>query len=985
MTDNKKAAEKVRLLNSPFVGSFNANKHQMIDLYMFINQYLIASDDKKSIANFICMNPEFPSKYLIPTDMIPDLMNFLNVCYLENIPNQILECQYINGVSASSIFFDFILETKTTDFDFDSVVLSLSRYIFAILIKYLTVESEKSTHYLMYYKTDNPVYPTSDNKYRSKFRILIPSVMLESEVKLFVYQRVYHSRDIKKLFQEKLNYDIKDCFKTKLRNAPVTMSGSFVSGEENGPMILENVYEITVSREDGFSYEASIVSSPRSKFDNIVYETSVNYSYVGKSIIHKRHYKLNNIGIAKTHSEIHAKPRLFFTMAYDDAVRTYKMLSITHPTVITIYQELNILDNKRFETFDDWVLIIKSLASSDVNYQCLAIMITYERVGKIIVENNTERYITWDEFTIAWTDARSEYTSNSSCSKYSWRSLRYWANIDNKTQMLRFINERLMHMIIYDISHSVYQARLKPWHFAKYLEFMFGHMFITENDTTDKHIWYEFCVPESKDIEAGQLFKWRELGTEPDSLIANMTNELQPVMNMVYRQMYAWVDHAIKVITDEDPRVDYVKHLMKIYNREILVLCDTAPKKNIIKEACTLFKNNSFLKKLDKIPDIIGVGNGVVEFNSTEKRLLNYYHTYPITKFTDTNYIPYDEENPYIKTMYRFLRSLFPESDMDALDFLMYFFCTSLDGNEKESLFMIIYGGGSNGKSVLMELFKKTLGETYTRKLPLSFITEQSRGKAAGADPALMELKYARMAYYSESDRNEKVNAAKIKELTGGETISGRTIYKGQENFKANCNHIVTTNYRFIIESNDHATWRRFLCYRFKFRFAEEMDPKDEFVRLKDPELIDTIKKDKRYHEAFLSILMHYHTMLHQKYNGRILKVSKPTIDKETKEYRIREDIFERFISTRVVYQEDTQQHMDEFVEHFRTHHSKQTNEKFAMPKEDMIHNFRNSSIGKYIKETDAGYNIMNLYALPEHEYGTDNMILFNKWRETNE
>jgi len=980
----EKDSNTMRLMNSPFIGSFNTNQPHMIDLRMFMNQYLIAPDDTYVVPNFVCMNPEYPSKYCVPKDMISDLMHLLNICYTENIPNQILECQYINDSKVSSLFFDFVFDTKNPSIDFSTVVLGFSRIVFGILVKFLNIESEKSQHYLMYFGTQNPVYPTACNKYRSKFRIIIPSVMIESDLKLFVYQRVFHSKDIKRIFQEKLNYDVRECFQMKVRNAPVTMAGSFISGEENDPMVLHNVYDICVSRENGFSYENSQVNNITERFDNIVHEVSVNYNSGEKSVIRKRHYCLNNLGVAKTYDEIHAKPRLFFTMAYDDSVRTFKMLSITHPTALTIYEELNILNDERFNSFDQWMIIIKSLASSEVDYHCIAVMITYERVGKIIVENNVERVLSWDEFTTNWNDARSEFNSNLYSSKYSWRSLRYWANIDNKTRMLRFINNRLTHMITYDIAHSVYQARLEPLHFARYIKFMFGHMFITENTSTDKYIWYEFVVPTSKDRDAGQLFKWRELGTEPDSLIYSMSNDLQPVMNTIHSQMQGWLKLAQMALPVDDARIEYIKHLSNVYNREIMVLFKTINKRNIIKEACTLFKNNSFLKKLDMIPDIIGVGNGVVEFDVTKKRLLNYYHTYPITKYTDTNYIPYDEENPYIKTMYRFLRSLFPEDEMDAMDFLLYFFSTSLDGYEKEALFIIIHGGGSNGKSVLMDIFKETLGSAYARKLQLSFITDQSRNKASAPDSSLMDLKYARMVYYSEAERNEKVNVAKVKELTGGETMSGRGMYQTkQQNFKCNCNHIVTTNYRFIIESTDHATWRRFICYRFKFSFEEEEDPEDSFIKLKDPELINTIKKDKRYHEAFLAILMHYHTMLYSKYNGRILKVPKQTIDHETQEYRIREDIFERFISTRVVYKENFTQNMDEFVENFRANHSKQNNEKFVMQKEDMIHNFRNSSIGKFIKENVSGFYIENLYSLAEHEYSNDSVVLFNKWRES--
>jgi phage/plasmid-associated DNA primase len=980
--DQKKQAEQMQLANSPFISSFNVNEPHVVNLIMFLSQYEIDKHDTKEVANFICVNPESPCKYNVPLEMIADLMDMLNVCYSHNVPNHILECQYVNQAEASGLFFDFVFETKTIPVDFNAVILGFSRNIFALLMKYITLEDSKTNHVLMSLGTQNPVYPTEKNKYRSNFRIMIPSIMLPEDAKLFIYQRVLRSKEIRRIFMEKLNYDIKDCFHTKARNAPVSMLGSFTPGEENEPMVLQYKYDITISRENGYQYEDAVITD-LSGFKNIIHDTSINYNSP-TGYIKKTAYSLNDVGIARMLSDVNSKPRIFFTMEYDNAYNSYKMLSIPYPFICNIYKELYILDDSRFATFDEWLVIMKSLAASDTDLNCLAVMITHERVGKIMKTDDEDRYMTWDEFNDVWKSARYDYNLDTYNCKYSWRSLRHWATIDSQTQMNRYMNNHIKHMITYDIIHSVYQARLEAWHFAKYLHFMYGHMFISQNTSTEKYMWYEFVTPVSLDRKQGQLYKWREMGTEPDSLLMNICNQLQPLMNMIHSQMQATKKQANRIMSNEDPRIDHIKNLAFIYNREVTALLKTPVRRSIIKESCSLFKNNSFLDRMDQIPEVLGVGNGILEFDGDSARLIDYYHTYPISKYTDTNYIEYDPKNEYIKTVYEFLYSLFPEEERDAMDFLLYYFSTSLDGFDIEALFMIIHGGGSNGKSVLMQLFKDTLGDNYARKLPLSFITEQTRNKASGPDSALMDLQFARMVYYSESERNEKVNVAKVKELTGGETISGRGMYQlKNQNFKCVCNHIVTTNYRFVIESTDHGTWRRFLCYRFKFSFEVKLDKKNQFVKLRNQELVNKIKKNKKYHEAFLSILVHYHNKLYGEYGGEILRVPKPTIDKETQEYREREDIFERFISTRVVYREDTSQSMDEFVENFRANHSKQSNEKFVMQKEDLIHNFRNSSIGKYIKEADSGYVTEHLVSLSDTEHPNGSDMLFSKWRTT--
>ena len=329
------------------------------------------------------------------------------------------------------------------------------------------------------------------------------------------------------------------------------------------------------------------------------------------------------------------------------------------------------------------------------------------------------------------------------------------------------------------------------------------------------------------------------------------------------------------------------------------------------------------------------------------------------------------------------LRSLVPDDEMDALDFLLYYFSTSLDWHPKESLFFIVHGGGSNGKSVLLELFRLTLGGMYARKMPLSFITDQGRTRSSSADPAVMELKNARLVYYSESDRNEKVNVAKVKEITGGEAISGRQLYKEQENFRVNCNHIVTTNHRFVIETTEHAVWRRFISYKFKICFKHEVDPTKPNERRRDPDLINKIMKDTRYHSAFLSILIHYRSVLYSKYDGQILKVPHPTIIKETDEYRQSEDIFQRYIMQRVYYYKGVQHSLDDLASNFRNYYRVENADVYRGKTADLFYIFRNSCIGKFIQENGGIFTLENFYTCVEGEHPTPGSVLFAEWIKT--
>jgi phage/plasmid-associated DNA primase len=281
----------------------------------------------------------------------------------------------------------------------------------------------------------------------------------------------------------------------------------------------------------------------------------------------------------------------------------------------------------------------------------------------------------------------------------------------------------------------------------------------------------------------------------------------------------------------------------------------------------------------------------------------------------------------------------------------------------------------------LMELFRRTLGELYVRKMPLSFITDQNRTGSANADPAMMELKNARMVYYSESDRNEKVNVAKVKEITGGESLSGRHLFKEQENFSANCNHIVTTNHRFIIETTEHAVWRRFMSYKFKICFKVKCDPNEPNERPRDPELIDKIKADKRYQEAFLSILIHYRSKLYALYGGQILRVPHPTIEKETEEYRQSEDIYQRFIMNNVYqYKGGGDLSMDDFITRFREYYRQEGGGVYNGKSDDLLSIFRNSLIQGSIRLVTGKYVLQGFYVPPHGEKAPEGAIVYHEW-----
>ena len=106
-------------------------------------------------------------------------------------------------------------------------------------------------------------------------------------------------------------------------------------------------------------------------------------------------------------------------------------------------------------------------------------------------------------------------------------------------------------------------------------------------------------------------------------------------------------------------------------------------------------------------------------------------------------------------------------------------------------------GGGRNGKSVLVSLMSKTLGE-YKGELPLTAVVTQRRVGVGGLSPEILKLKGKRYAVMQEPTKGVKLNEGIMKELTGGDTIQARGLYSESEVFEPQFNLVVCTNNLFL-------------------------------------------------------------------------------------------------------------------------------------------------------------------------------------------
>ena len=154
----------------------------------------------------------------------------------------------------------------------------------------------------------------------------------------------------------------------------------------------------------------------------------------------------------------------------------------------------------------------------------------------------------------------------------------------------------------------------------------------------------------------------------------------------------------------------------------------------------------------------------------------------------------------------------------------------SLTGDVQERVLLILWGGGANGKSTLLETLRGMLGD-YAMRTP----TETLLVKREGAIPNdIARLKGARFVSASEADEGKRLAEAQIKEMTGGDTITARFMRAEFFDFRPEFKLWLATNHKPVIRGTDKAIWDRIRLVPFNVRIPEAEQDKGLGAKLRD-------------------------------------------------------------------------------------------------------------------------------------------------------
>jgi P4 family phage/plasmid primase-like protien len=280
--------------------------------------------------------------------------------------------------------------------------------------------------------------------------------------------------------------------------------------------------------------------------------------------------------------------------------------------------------------------------------------------------------------------------------------------------------------------------------------------------------------------------------------------------------------------------------------------------------------------------------NGVYDLDKHEFR--EGYPEDNISLTTGINYIEQPDESDYekINQVEEFINKILPIERVRR--YVLNLLASFLHGSNKDQKFHIWTGVGSNGKSMLIDFFKKTIGDYYG-SMSITSLT-QGRSGSENASPVLAETRGKRFISLDEAETNDEIKVGFMKQLTGGDEITARKLHCAPITFRPKFKLVLTCNELPSIPAADDGTWRRIRVVEYISKFCDNptYDPsanKYEF-------LIDRTIQDKLsdWCEVFMYMLIGYY----QK-DYRVNGVKEPPeVLRNTASYRSDSDVYSQFV-----------------------------------------------------------------------------------------
>ena len=537
------------------------------------------------------------------------------------------------------------------------------------------------------------------------------------------------------------------------------------------------------------------------------------------------------------------------------------------------------------------------------------------RVGWALKNTNEKMFLTWIKFssqssTFNYRDISEYYNMWKNFQKKNTdgltsRSIMFWAKTDNFENYEKIREKTISYYIEKTLESIISKEKIGEFDLAIVLYQLFKDRFVCVSIKNNQ--WYEYKENKWNEIDSGNSLRLM----------------ISKKMHDIYMKKANDLIEVITKMENNDQNTDNLKVKSCKLGDICILLKTTSWKNNIMKEAKELFYDKEFIDKLDSNPYLLSFNNYIVDFKNKfyRKGRPDDY----ISKCTNINYIPYNylfsnlnsqKSNNYkniIDEIKEFMKQLFPIYELEK--YMWEHLASVLIGTNENQTFNIYTGSGCNGKSKLVELMGKCLGD-YKATVPITLIT-QKRNSIGGTSSEIVQLQGVRYAVMQEPSKGDKINEGIMKEITGGDPIQGRALFKETVTFIPQFKLVVCTNVLFDIATNDDGTWRRIRLCDFMSKFTENpYNNEEKFPKINFPYQYLIDKKIDEKFELWAPVLASMLVNIAFETQGNVedSKIVMAVSDK----YREGQDYLTEFAKEKIIRRRDGKIKKTEILEEFK-------------------------------------------------------------------
>lgn len=598
-----------------------------------------------------------------------------------------------------------------------------------------------------------------------------------------------------------------------------------------------------------------------------------------------------------------------------------------------MFQELRAIDYELKEAHN-YVMILPESFYGPGSYD------KWIRVGWALKSTNDKLFWSWvkmssksSEFQYSQIDEmyqKWQNFQNKNEDSLTNRSIMYWAKNNVPVEVY---NQTRKETIDYFIGETIKSNT--EFDFANVLYNIFKDTFVCASIKSS--LWYQYKGHKWEAIDSG----------------SNLRLIISKDMHDIYCQRCSEAVEKMQTLDQQDKRYE---DIIKLTNRlaDICVLLKkTTWKNNIMREAQELFYDANFLENLDQNPYLLCFNNGVIDFK--KKIFRRGQPDDYISMSTNIDYIQnihspiYKDINIEIE---QFIEQLFPINEIRR--YMWEHLASCLIGTNENQTFNIYTGSGANGKSKLVDLLSRGLGD-YKGTVPLTLIT-QKRTQIGSTSSEIVQLKGKRLAVMQEPSKGDTINEGIMKEITGGDPIQGRALFKDMITFIPQFKLIVTTNTLFDIKSNDDGTWRRIRVCDFISKFVDKPYEDDvKFPKEIYPYQFPIDKKLDIKFNAWAPIFISKLIEICFKTNGNVTDCKQ--VLSASDEYRDGQDYLSEFVKDKIIRLQGGKIKKTELMEAFRQWYT--INHGRGTPKGKELCDFMDKRYGNY---KNGWHNVSIIY-----------------------